>query len=86
MVGTIVNHSINYFSMKTYTIFFNTLDYPNKWVLRGFTIPGGGVPPIPDEDFKIADTQEEIFKHVPPNLFPMRRDDSDHPSVVVTFI
>jgi len=69
-----------------YTIFFNTLDYPNKWVLRGSTIPGGGLDPIPDEDCQVADTQEEIFKHVPEGLFAISRDENDHPSVVVTFI
>lgn len=71
--------------MKMYTVFFNHIDYPNKWVLLGYTIPGGGGPPIPDVECKIADTQEEIFKYVPPGLSPFVRDESDHPSVVVTF-
>jgi hypothetical protein len=71
--------------LRTYTIYANPRDLPNVFVVRGFTIAGGD--PIPDPDpTAVATSLDEARAALPPGLYSLGREPSDHPSIVETWI
>jgi hypothetical protein len=70
--------------LTMYTIYFNPLDYPGRYVVRGFFIESGKVEP--GELCVVADTLEQARAAVPPGCAQIARDPDDEPQIVETWI
>jgi hypothetical protein len=69
--------------LTMWTICKNPRDYPGKWVLRAHDVVRGSSQPRPD--CIVADSLEEIRKHVPPFLYCQPRQDGDEPQIYETW-
>lgn len=66
--------------MITWTIYRHPKDFPDKYVLRKFFYA------LPTGDKYLADTLEDIRKHVPNGLVRIPRDKDDDQPIVETWI
>jgi hypothetical protein len=71
--------------LRTYTIYVDPLDAPGVYVVRGFTITSGESIPDPDPT-AVVDSLDEARAALPPGLYSLGREPSDHPSIVETWI
>lgn len=72
--------------MKQYAIYFNPSDYPDKYVVRGWTIEPGPEP-IPDEEpHFVCNTLEAARLSIPGGLIPLARSLRDDPVLVEVWI
>jgi hypothetical protein len=71
--------------LRTYTIYADPLDAPGVYVVRGFTITGRRVDPRPGPDGR-RHSLDEARAALPPGLYSLGREPSDHPSIVETWI
>lgn len=65
--------------LTQYVIYENPADYPNKFVLRIWTINGGKT--IADASVILTDTLEEARSHIPQGLFNLGRYEQDDPVI-----
>lgn len=71
--------------LTSWVIYFNTSDYPGKYVGRLHTCEAGTV--TPTAHHRVSGTLEEARKHVPrQNDFCMQRKEGDDPVIVETWI
>lgn len=66
--------------MKLIAIYFNPKDYPGKYVLREW------IGQIPVDECKVADSLEEIRKHIPKGWIRIPLDKKDDPKIIETWI
>lgn len=70
--------------MIAYTLFKNPTDYPNKYVLRQFTLKGAEG--IPSNTCLVAETREEIEKSIPKGLVWIERLPMDDKCILGVWI
>jgi hypothetical protein len=70
--------------MKVFAIYFNPRDYPDKYVMRGYTTVARHT--VPDDHCATASSLEEIRNKVPEGLVNIGRDPSDDPCIVECWI
>lgn len=68
-------------AIDIWTISFNPLDFPGKYVARKHLVPGGVT-----NEFYVADTINEARAHVPPHLINFGRDPTDQAVIVESWI
>ena len=66
--------------LTMWTVYDHPRDYPDKWVLRAWDMPGGR-----RETVETADTLEEIRAKIPPSLFRAPRNPGDDPAIYETW-
>lgn len=66
--------------LSSWTIFFNSLDAPGRYVVRRF------FGPVPSDEAHLENDLEGARSHVPEGLFCLLRSPNDHPSVVETWL
>lgn len=72
--------------MRAYTITFDPIDVPGKYVLRQFDIHPG-MEPVPGPVLQIADTLEQARAALPPEAdVRFARSPEDDPVVVETWL
>lgn len=69
---------------STWTIYFNPKDHPGKYVVRRFEI--GKALTRPTNDMFVADTLDEARALLPIGLLCFKRDLSDDPVIVETWL
>jgi hypothetical protein len=70
-----------------YAIYMNPSDYPDKFVVRRWTIQAGNPHPVPDkEPIIVCDSIAEARAKVPPGLVCVGRQPMDDPCILETFI
>jgi hypothetical protein len=67
--------------LTIWTIYYNPIDYPGKFVLRGHDIPGG-----PRPSCVIGNTIEDVRSSVPYGLYRMSRQINDEPHIVESWV
>lgn len=74
--------------LSVYVIYRSPVDYPGTHVIRRFEVwsSGGHTASDAKEIVAIGETLESVRRHLPPNLYRIGRDRSDHPSVMETWI
>lgn len=70
--------------MKYYVIYFNTSDYPLKWVVRQFTV-GPQRKDVPGAA-RLFESLEEARAAVPKGLFCIPRYEIDDPVIAETWL
>lgn len=70
--------------LRTYTIYERPLDFPEKFVVRGFTIRADSAEP--DARVQVADTLEEARALIPYGCVCLARDPDDEPQIVETWL
>ena len=68
-------------AIDIWTITFNTLDFPAKYVARKHMVPGGPTP-----EHHVADTLEKARGKIPPHMVNLGRDALDIACIVKTWI
>lgn len=72
-------------SLPIFTIYYDPLDYPEKYVSRLWTIYDGK--PNPTDCVTIAETLEQARETIPiAGLIPFRRSGSDDPKIIETWL
>jgi hypothetical protein len=69
---------------QQWVIYAHPRDYPSKYVMRRWNISAGTM--MATEEMALAETLEEIRKHVPPGLFCLRRFEDDDPCIVEVWL
>ena len=64
-----------------WTIYQSPSDYPDRWVVRAFTVPGG-----PRPEHFVCDTLEHARACVPAGLFRLPRMENDEPQIYETWL
>ena len=64
-----------------WTIYQSPSDYPDRWVLRAFDVPGG-----PRQECVVCDTLDQVRACVPPGLFRLSRMPNDEPQIYETWL
>lgn len=70
-----------------YVVYQNAKDYPDKFVVRRWSIIEGHEFPVPDKDpIAVVDLYRETVKHIPPGLVRIARDPTDDKCIVETWM
>ncbi len=72
--------------MDVMVVYFNPLDYPNKFVARWQRVWDDGYIEAYKELFAIGDTIDEVRKNIPDHLVRLERHPNDVKSIVETWI
>lgn len=73
--------------LTVWVIYFNPLDYPGKYVLRGQDVVPGRTEPVIQSGCLVRDTLEEARAPlVRRGLYRMDRHPSDDPTIVESYI
>lgn len=72
--------------MEMYTVYFNTKDFPDKYVIRKWVIANGFGSPIATDQYHVADTLDAVRKRVPPEMTRMERLEHDDPVIVEVWV
>ena len=71
--------------LEIFTIYFNPIDFPGKYVVRRFQIERAG--PIADaEPLIVCDTLDEARNAIPDGLYCMPRQERDDPQIVENWL
>lgn len=70
--------------MTTYTVYFNTTDYPGLYVIRKFLIEPGKVTPL--QIIAVSSDYAKAINEIPPGFHAIQRDKSDDPVIIETWI
>jgi hypothetical protein len=72
--------------LKMYVLYFNPADYPDKWVLRRFTVRHEG--PLADQvPLSVEDSKEKALIYLPTHeLYRLPRDPGDEPQIVEVWL
>ncbi len=74
--------------LTQWVLFHSPLDYPGKWVIRRCEIHRGNPEPQMTNDFRVADTREEVLDNLTDELAGMvflERSPNDHRSIMGVF-
>lgn len=71
--------------MEQYVIYFNTKDYPGKWVMRKWTIETGSLIPVP-RDAYICNSYEDCLLFIPSDRVKIMPSPGDDPVIKETWI
>lgn len=71
--------------MDLYTVYYNSTDYPNRYVVRRFTIRAQGWT-ADWTPLAVADTLEDVRQAIPPGLHCLPRDPHDEPQIVEVWL
>lgn len=71
-------------TLIVWTVFFDPLDYPGKWALRGFDVTTEGT--CPHADVLVGDSLEEVRAGLPPGAYRLERNINDDPKIVENWL
>jgi hypothetical protein len=73
--------------LEMFTVYHSPRDYPDKFVVRRRRIGRKTGEPLADADwFYLADTLEEVRRHIPGHCVRLERDPRDEPQIVECWI
>lgn len=72
--------------ITTYTIYFNTSDYPNRYVVREFIVNSHSFKPVPKDVIYIGTSLEEARRFIPMGLVMIPRAETDEKQIVESWI
>ena len=73
--------------LEMFVVYNRPLDHPNKFVVRRWWIGRKVGEPLADADwFYLADSLEEVRRHIPAHCVRLERDPRDEPQIVECWI